>query len=310
MVDPKPYNDELNCGNLDELIELFLESLLETNRTCEFFVDWQKVEDNVEQFSVQLNILNSLLRCSPADIESEFRELIHSYPLVIPVLPLLIAVRDREIKVAESLSDEEINIVCHSFKAGGLLSNDIDGLVRFCRDVGLFNLFTNTRVTNLVDYLYGVEVGMDTNARKNRGGSAFEMLLAPKLEKLRSSVPGAQLFKQMRFKDLPVELNPPEAISERKFDFVFAIPGSKAIMPTNIEVNFFGGTGSKLDILTSYIHRQSVLKEVGWRFVLITDGFGWKKTKNLLREAFSRLDYVMNADFVRRGLLSKILITP
>ncbi len=99
----------------------------------------------------------------------------------------------------------------------------------------------------------------------------------------------------------------PEALRPKKFDHAI-ISGTKA---TNIEVNFYGGPGSKpSEIVKSYIDRQRDLKAAGWRFVWLTDGAGWKSMQNPLRDGVDHIDYVINAHLLRVGLLEEIVLRP
>jgi type II restriction enzyme len=161
-------------------------------------------------------------------------------------------------------------------------------------------------VTNLKDYLTGVEVGLDTHARKNRSGSAMELAVLPLMQTLVESNKGLSLLFQKQFKDVEKSwgLSVPTTLRERRFDYV--IKKDKTLI--NIEVNFFAGGGSKpQEIVDSYINRQNELYAEGWKFIWITDGRGWKAGKNQIQRAIKEIDYVLNLDFVRRGLLEHII---
>ena len=49
--------------------------------------------------------------------------------------------------------------------------------MKFMRKTGLFDLMENHIVNNLVDYVTGIETGLDSNGRKNRGGHLMENLV-------------------------------------------------------------------------------------------------------------------------------------
>jgi len=147
---------------------------------------------------------------------------------------------------------------------------------------------------------------MDTNARKNRSGKAMEMLLAPEMQRL-SKKYKFNVLQQKNFKNIE-KIHPnikiPNELKDRKFDFVF-IKNKKCV---NIEVNYYAGSGSKpQEIVDSYINRMHELKDAGWEFIWITDGDGWLTGKNQIHKAFEKQDYVLNINFVRKGVLEAII---
>ncbi len=133
-----------------------------------------------------------------------------------------------------------------------------------------------------MDYLQGVEVGLDTNARKNRSGLFLEKMVIEVIIDLIARKPDIKWLEQKNFKYLETEfgISIPPPLRNRKFDHVVIRKGKA----TNIEVNFYGGTGSKPgEIVSSYINRGEVLSAAGWKFVWLTDGEGWKSMQNPLR---------------------------
>ncbi len=172
---------------------------------------------------------------------------------MLPVFPLIIAVRDLNIKVSE------LDVIkTFSFKKSKLKDRDIEKILEFCKKTGLMSLFSE--IKNLRDYLLGVEVGMDTNARKNRSGSAMELILYEPL-KILSQQNGLQIFTQKQFKIFKkLGYSFPKNLQERKFDFVLI--GHNLFI--NIESNIYGGTGSKpQEIVDAYINRQKDLNDAG-----------------------------------------------
>ncbi len=187
-----------------------------------------------------------------------------------------------------------------------LSNEEIDSIIKFCEKSGIFYLFEDTHIKNIEDYIFGVEVGMDTNARKNRSGHAMETLLEPEFQRLKEKY-GFDMIPQKQFKTLLKEypyLKIPPELKDRKFDFVF-IKGNRTI---NIEVNYYAGSGSKpQEIVDSYINRMNELKAYGWDFIWITDGDGWTAGKNQIRKAFEKQNYVLNINFIRKGMLEAIV---
>jgi len=157
------------------------------------------------------------------------------------------------------------------------------------------------------DYLLGVEVGLDTNARKNRSGLFLEKMVTETLENLRNRDSSYIVVSQKNFGYVRDTYNVkvPATLIDRKFDYVIISKGKA----TTIEVNFYGGTGSKpSEIVSSYINRGQVLSENGWKFVWLTDGIGWKKMQNPLRVGVENIDYVINSSLLRQGILEKIIL--
>jgi len=305
MADLELYRDTMKTDNLDRLMEEFINTIVDTNRSYSFFVDWEKVRANASKYKVEINILNSLQ--GSKDLKGDFKALLQKYPEVTPVIPLLVAVRDLRLKVIEDFSASDVNIMQFDFTLKRELSSEeIDRIIRFCEKSGIFYLFEDKHIKNLEDYIFGVEVGMDTNARKNRSGQAMEILLEPEIQRLSKRysfdvIPQKQ-FKTL-LKDYPQLKIPPE-LKDRKFDFVF-IKGNRAI---NMEANYYAGSGSKpQEIVDSYINRMNELKTYGWDFIWITDGDGWVAGKNQIRKAFEKQKYVLNINFIRKGMLEAIV---
>jgi type II restriction enzyme len=158
------------------------------------------------------------------------------------------------------------------------------------------------------DYATGVEVGMDTNARKNRSGSAMEMALKPIVENIiakQKSLYTVLFQKKFKYLEDNYNFKVNSSIRNRKADFIIIKNRNKVI---NIEVNFFSGSGSKpQEIVDSYIERQNELRENGFEFIWITDGIGWREQKNQIEKGFAKIDYLLNLHFVRIGLLEEFL---
>ena len=302
MADLEFYNKHLKTGTLEELTQLFLDTLVGTNRTHEFFVDWGKVRKNIEQFKIELGILNSLL--GTKNFEGDLKKILVGYPEVLSLIPMLIAVRETKLKVIEDFGEKESDIVEYSFHKKDLNEATVNGVVEFFRKTGLESIFTDGQTKNLRDYLLGVEVGMDTHARKNRSGHSMEIALSPLLKILEKKL-NLKIYAQKKFKDLHgVFGTTPTGLADRKFDFVISRDGNAI----NLEADFFATTGSKpQEIVDSYINRCKELNEVGWGFIFVTDGGAWQGQRNQISKAIEELPYTFNLNFVRRGLLEKVI---
>ncbi len=305
MVEIETYSNVWGTNNLDSIMDKFISTLINTNRSYSFFVEWAKVKANAEKYNVEINILNSLV--GSENIKVDLRTLLKKYPEVTPVIPLIIAVRELRLKVVEDFSATDVDIKEFLFeKRKSLSEKEIEDIVNFCDKTGLFGIFQNKNIRNLKDYILGVEVGMDTNARKNRSGSAMELILDPVFEKL-SKKYKFNIISQKQFKSLSnsyPELLIPTDLKDRKFDYLLI----KGKIYINVEANYYAGGGSKpQEIVDSYINRMNELKNSGWHFIWITDGDGWITGKNQIRKAFEKQDYVININFIRKGGLEKII---
>lgn len=302
MADFRVYKEVLNLRNIAEILDAFTNSLLDTNRSFNFFVDWQKVKRNVEHYKIEISLLNSLI--GSKNIHSDFATLLKKYPEVLPVLPLIIAVRESAIHL---IDDNELTKTFH-FTNRPLSDSDLKDIIFFAERSGILNLFSDFKIKDLRDYLLGVEVGMDTNARKNRSGYAMELAVKPYIEPLKKEIPDVDIEFQKTFKyiGMKYKINIAPNLLNRKSDYV--IRRGKTFI--NIEVNYFDGQGSKpQEIVDSYINRQNELYEAGWKFIWITDGRGWKDGINQITKGFSEIDYLLNLSFAKKGLLKKAILS-
>lgn len=294
------YRDILQVSNVEELTKKFHATLIDTNATYDYFVNWEKVRNNVNKLNVEINILNSLTGSpNPA---KELTRLLEKYPEVVPVIPLIIAVRDKELKIIEDMKIKE-----YSFRQRHHLTEpEITSIVHFCVKSGVIDLFQDFKIKNLKDYLWGVEVGMDTNARKNRSGQSMELAIMPIVDSLKNNYEDLKIIfqKTFRYIDKNYAVEVPSSLRNRKFDFVI----KKRANFINVEVNYYSGGGSKpQEIVNSYINRQNELKKCNWDFVWITDGLGWRTGFNQIKVGFEEIDYLLNLDFIKRGMLRKII---
>ena len=264
-----------------------------------YYVDFEKVNSNVDGIKVELNILNTLV--GSKNIEKEFENVISKYPETLKCIPLLLAVRAKEISVTDA--DGEYNF---SFSK---CNYSIEKYKMFMRKTKLFDLLENHIVSNLVDYATGVETGLDSNGRKNRGGHLMENLVESYIQKA-GFVKNKNYFKEMYIHEIEqkwgVNLS---AISnqgkmEKRFDFV--IKTDKQIYV--IETNFYSSGGSKLnETARSYkTLAQEVATINGVTFIWFTDGCGWTSARHNLEETFDVLDTVYNIQDLECGVLSNL----
>ncbi|MBR5391929.1 MAG: type II restriction endonuclease [Prevotella sp.] len=254
---------------------LFMSQLQETNQTLDFFCDFDKISANVAEVEMSLNTLNYLI--GKDDLAKGVAEIWQRDPKVFEVLGILIAVRDEGRK---PVVDKDGNVV--------LLKSYFEScskVVEFLQGTGLADIFQSHRIKNLVDYVFGIETGLDTNARKNRSGHIMENTVAKILED--NGVTFRQEVYSSEFPELSVL-----GTDEKRFDFYIKTPAKKYL----IEVNFYSGGGSKLnEVARAYTELAPKVNSVkGFEFVWITDGIGWKSARNKLEEAYNTIPSVYN----------------
>lgn len=265
-----------------------------------YYIDFDKVYRNVNDIKVELNILNSLI--GSRDIEDEFKSILAKYPETLKCIPILLAVRANEIYAIDG--DGEFTF---DFKKA---NHTADEYVVFMKKTGLFDLLQNHIISNLVDYVTGVETGLDSNGRKNRGGHLMEDLVESYIVKA-GFEKDKTYFKEMYIHEITekwgIDLS---AISnsgkmEKRFDFV--IKTDKVIY--GIETNFYASGGSKLNE-TARSYKQIAQEAAtidGFEFVWFTDGQGWTSARHNLEETFDVMEHIYSIDDLENGIISKLL---
>ena len=270
-----------------------------------YYIDFEKVHRNVDNIKVELNILNSLI--GSKNIEADFENLMRKYPEVLKCIPLLLAVRANEI-----YCQDENGGHLFQFDFGKYPPNSHAHYERykyFMRETGLFDLLENHIVNNLVDYATGVETGLDSNGRKNRGGHQMEDLVE-KYIVATGFKKNVNYFKEMYLKDIESRWNidlsalSNQGKAAKRFDFV--IKTDKMIYA--IETNFYGGGGSKLnETARSYKMLSQEADTIdGFTFVWFTDGIGWKSARGNLRETFEEMDTIYSIDDMENEVMKEI----
>lgn len=253
----------------------FLSQLKDTNSTLDFFTDFKKISSNVSKVSMKLCQLNFLL--GKKDLESAVRMLYEENPNAFSVLDILIAVRGRDNKLVLNENLEAIPLQSYF--------NSVDGVIKYIEGTGLSEVFSSGEINNLVDYVFGVEVGLDTNARKNRSGVQMANAVASYFKS--ASLPFRMEVNSTEFNGLEVL-----GKDKKRFDFVIETR-TKVFL---IETNFYNGGGSKLnEVARAYSDIAPKINSIpGYEFVWITDGKGWLSAKNKLEEAYSIIPRVYN----------------
>ena len=301
---------KLNLKDDDkEIFEYLIETLKDSIFTWDYFVEFQKVKKNITKIEKELNLLNILI--GKEAIETEFLDLVTEYPKVRTVLPILIAIRNNKMKETKIIDDFDELIAENKddlFNPSEELTNELKkDLLVFFNNSGLKAIFEDKDIKNVVDYCFGVEVGMDTNARKNRTGKSMESIVEKIIQKFSKEnnleyIPQATQTKIKTRWGVEIELDK----TNRIFDFTIFNKSKNKIYI--IETNFYGGGGSKLKSTAGeYQYLYDLLSKQGIDLIWVTDGLGWRTTKKSLFETFIHNDYVFNIELIKQDILKDVI---
>ena len=267
----------------------------------DYYVDFEKVKKNVGDIKIELNILNSLV--GSKNIESDFEKIVSKYPETLKCIPILLAVRADEL-----YAQDEDGAFDYNFKN---INQSVEQYKIFMKKTGLFDMLENHIVNNLVDYVYGVETGLDSNGRKNRGGHQMEDLVERYIKKA-GFMKDVNYFKELKTTemekmwnlDLSVLSNKGKVV--KRFDFV--IKTESTIYA--IETNFYASQGSKLnETARSYKMIAQEAEEIeGFKFIWFTDGLGWQSARENLRETFDIMEHIYNIDDLENNIISQVIV--
>jgi type II restriction enzyme len=300
---------KLNLNNNNEdVFNYFINTLNKSIFTWDYFVDFDKIKININCIERELNLLNSLI--GKKNIELELIKLIEDYPNVRTVLPLLIAVRNKNTKTfLDIIYDLNIENKDYLFDLRKPLNSKTKKeLILFFNKSGLKNIFLDRNIKNVVDYCFGIEVGMDTNARKNRTGTMMEKIIEIKVIEVMQNNKNLDYIVQATQAKIKEKWDFDISIdkSNRRFDFaIFNKIKNKLFV---IETNFYKGGGSKLKSTAGeYKSLYSFLDNQNIDLIWITDGQGWLTTKKPLYETFLNNKYLLNLELLKYDVLKEII---
>lgn len=300
------YNEFCILSTLDKL-DYFLKTLTPSNRTPDYYINWEKVVKNTNKYELELNTLNYLI--GKENIEEEALKLFKNQPNLLKVVPTLIASRDLKLDVLNI--DDHFYMKYDQINFKDIDVNDIEFYIGFIEKTGLFSFLQNKANRSLVDYVYGVEAGLDSNARKNRSGKIMENILANKLFNISEEENSTIVFKEQAKPnaiknewgiDVPVDK------SNRSFDI--AAYNTKTNKLFLFETNYYGGGGSKLKSVAGEFQTLKKLIDTApedIEFIWVTDGQGWHTAKNPMEESFGVIGNIFNLQMIEDGYLEEIL---
>lgn len=285
--------------------EKWLSNFKTSIATYDYYVDFNKVYGNIDSIRVELNILNALI--GHRDIKNEFINLVNKYPEVLKCIPLLLAIRGKEV----AITDENGSRIYRFDK----VATTPEEYAKFMQKSGLFNLLQNHLISNLLDYATGVETGLDSNGRKNRGGHLMEHVVESYLQKagiakkddnaLKAYYPEMYVSEIQQKWNIDLSAISNKGKTEKRFDFIVKTPK----MIYGIETNFYAGGGSKLNE-TARSYKTLALEAAnisGFTFVWFTDGKGWTSARHNLEETFDVLPHIYNIKDMEDGIMDTLL---
>lgn len=296
------YNELFGCKNEDEVFDFLLKNLKPSNRLWSYFINWEKVYSNLRKIEIALNNLNYLI--GKDDFDSEFTKLIKEEPKIIKVLPALVVSRENKFDVLIDYDNKCLKYEYYDFSIKNPTQKDIEKYLHFVHRTGLAKLIQENKIKSLVDYMIGVEAGLDSNGRKNRSGHSMESIVEVFIQDV-CNKKGYQYLKEANAKSIKEAFNidVPVDRSSRRYDFVIKTTTEIIIF----EVNFYGGGGSKLKSTAGeYRNLYDVLGDQ-FRFIWITDGIGWQKSSRPLYETFKHNDYLLSLSMLEKGILERIV---
>lgn len=299
------YKTKLNCQTKESVFNFLISELKPSNRIWSYFVNWEKVFNNTREIEIALNNLNYLI--GKDNFDDEFRFLLKENPSIAKVIPALVVRsggNNKKFNILIDYQNKKLTYEYYDFSKQEISDDDIEKYLTFTQKTGLKALIVNNHIKNLVDYMIGVEAGLDSHGRKNRSGHAMEEIIEAFI---------ADLCKRNNFKYLreanakkiknELNYNVPVDKSSRRYDFV--IDNGKELFI--IETNFYGGGGSKLKSTAGEYKDLFNTLNNQYQFIWITDGIGWRTAKQPLRETFEHNDYLFNLKMVEDGILDFLI---
>lgn len=300
----KTFKERINCSNEDEVFDYLMSTLKDTITKWDYFVNWAKVFGNLRDIEIDLNIINYLI--GKQNIEDEFKALLEKHPSIVRLIPILIACRQNKFNILASYDRNSFKYETYDF--GKPETIEKSKVIEFAKSTGFLELLQSKRIKNIVDYVIGVEVGLDSNGRKNRGGKSMETIVEFFIKDIcqRKSL---DYIKEASSKNIAKRWGLKLKVDKSSRRVDFAINNKDHLFL--VETNFYGGGGSKLKSTAGeYKSMFDFWKSDGHDFIWITDGYGWQTTRLPLQETFNYTDFVLNIDMVSKGLLEDIVTIP
>ena len=298
----KCYQDLFGCECEEDVFKCILDNLKPSNNLWSYFVNWDKVYENVRKIEINLNLLNYLI--GKENFDEEFKTLIKEQPQVIKILPASVVSREKQFNILIDYKNKKLTYENYDFSIKNPTEKDIEKYLHFVQESGLKDLICCGKIKSLVDYMIGVEAGLDSNGRKNRGGHSMEAIAEVFIKDI-CNKKGYKYLKEANAERIKKEfgIEVPVDKSSRRYDYVVKTNKELVIF----EVNFYGGGGSKLKSTAGEYRNLYDVLDNKFKFIWITDGIGWHSTSRPLRETFDHNDYIVTLNMLEKGILEQLL---
>jgi type II restriction enzyme len=301
------FSEKLGLSSPDEVFDFLKKTLKPRLAKPSYFVNWAKVQRETNRVEMALHQLDYIL--GKPDLEAALFDVIKANPSVVDALPSVFASREEhEFTLMPEIVGDYLNFTEHKLYSSNIKTDeDIKAVVAFCKTIGLLDFVKKAGISSFTDFVYGVETGLDSNGRKNRGGTQMEDISEYHIKTI-CTLRGFDYIKQASATAIQSKFNKRVTVdkSERLFDFAVNTPKGLYL----IETNFYGSGGSKLKATAGeYAGLHTLVKGDGHEFIWVTDGRGWRTALLPLRAAFDRLDYILNLEMVNQGILEAILLS-
>jgi type II restriction enzyme len=301
------FQAKLGLTTSDDVFEFIMATLKPRFGKPDYFVDWKKVVRKTKDIEIALHSLDYIL--GKDDVEEALFDVIQRNPKVAEAIPHVFAAgKEREFIIVSATIGDYLNTTEYSFDSSKIVTeDDIKKIVHFCKLIGLLDFIKKANFTKFTHFVYGVETGLDSNGRKNRSGKQMEEIVEFYLHAICKRNNKLIYRKQANHKDIFHTFTKRVKVDKinRKFDFAVDTPNGLHLL----ETNFYGSNGSKLKATAGeYSGLYQFLKQDNHSFIWITDGQGWLESQEALREAFDKVDYILNLEMLNRGILEDLLL--
>ena len=293
------FKEKLGCENSDEVFEYLINNLKDTNAKWDYFVNWSKAENGAEYYP-DLGLFDELI--GKQDIQAEAAKLFEENPQLIPAVPALIAWRKPRLQIL----DDKNNFVYEDYDFSSESSITPMKAAEAMEKSGLLDHIQSGRITSMENFLFGVQVGLDSHGRKNRGGKAMEEIVEGFVKGICDGQPDYDYITEATAKKINATFGHAVNVDKanRRFDFAINAAGKLFL----IETNFYREEGTKLKSTAGeYRVVNQYIKSDDQQFIWVTDGAGWRKTRADLRKAFDNIDYVLSLDMLQKGILEGLM---
>jgi type II restriction enzyme len=297
---------KLGLQQPDEVFDWFKRTITDIPRDWDYFVNWKKVASNTEVFAEEISLLQSILGVN--DFDQAFLTLITENPSVVSFIPSLIVRSGGEnqfLKMIDSTDNNPLSGLMYDFSDSPVDGTRANRILDFIYRTGLREVLTKSTDFRLYDFLFGIEAGLDSNARKNRSGTAMEKIVHDYLNQI-AEMFQLEILEQASVLEIEYRWDKNLGIDDTKRRYDFAVSnGSRVFL---IETNGYNTSGSKLKSTAGeYEERKRRIRGKDVDFVWITDGTGWLKSLAALRQAFDNIDYVFNLTMVEAGCFEELV---